>query len=50
MATARADDRFRLDAFEPAYLALHREGRLRARAEEARRALERLDERAGGRA
>jgi putative pyruvate formate lyase activating enzyme len=41
MATARADDRFRLDAFEPAYLALHREGRLAARAEEALRGLER---------
>jgi putative pyruvate formate lyase activating enzyme len=40
MAAARAHDRFRLDAFEPAYLALHRDGRLAARAEEARRALE----------
>jgi putative pyruvate formate lyase activating enzyme len=33
-------DRFRLDAFEPAYGVLHREGRLAARAETARRALE----------
>jgi len=40
MAAARAHDRFRLDAFEPAYLALLRDGRLAARAEEARRALE----------
>ncbi len=34
-------DSFRLDSFEPAYLALSRDGRLEARAEEARRALER---------
>jgi putative pyruvate formate lyase activating enzyme len=33
-------DRFRLDAFEPAYVALHREGRLADRAATARRALE----------
>jgi putative pyruvate formate lyase activating enzyme len=39
-AAARASDRFRLDAFEPAYVALHRDGRLGARASEARRALE----------
>jgi putative pyruvate formate lyase activating enzyme len=39
-AAARAPDRFRLDAFEPAYLALHRDGRLASRAEVARRALE----------
>ena len=29
MAATRGHDRFRLDAFEPAYLALHRDGRLR---------------------
>jgi putative pyruvate formate lyase activating enzyme len=41
MATAtRAVDRFRLDAFEAAYLAPHRDGRLRERVEAARRALE----------
>ncbi len=40
MAVTRGDDRFRLDAFEPAYLALHRDERLAARAEEARSALE----------
>jgi putative pyruvate formate lyase activating enzyme len=33
-------DRFRLDALEPAYLALHREGRLAERAASARGALE----------
>jgi putative pyruvate formate lyase activating enzyme len=33
-------DRFRLDVFEPAYGALHREGRLADRASTARRALE----------
>jgi putative pyruvate formate lyase activating enzyme len=33
-------DRFRLDALEPAYLVLHREGRLADRAAAARRALE----------
>ena len=38
-AGARADS-FRLDSFEPAYLALSRDGRLEARAAEARRALE----------
>jgi putative pyruvate formate lyase activating enzyme len=32
--------RFRLDAFEPAYVTLHRDGRLTQRAEAARRALE----------
>jgi len=43
MASAGAgarEDSFRLDSFEPAYLALSRDGRLEARAEEARRALE----------
>ena len=40
MATAHRPDAFRLDAFEPAYLALLRDGRLRERAEAARRALE----------
>jgi len=34
-------DRFRLDALEPAYLVLHREGRLADRAAAARRSLER---------
>jgi len=38
-AGARGDS-FRLDSFEPAYLALSRDGRLEARAAEARRALE----------
>jgi putative pyruvate formate lyase activating enzyme len=33
-------DRFRVAGLEPAYLALHRDGRLRARAEQARFALE----------
>jgi putative pyruvate formate lyase activating enzyme len=33
-------DRFRVASFEPAYLALHRDGRLRARAEHAHLALE----------
>jgi putative pyruvate formate lyase activating enzyme len=33
-------DRFRVSAFEPAYLALHRDGRLRERAAQARAALE----------
>lgn len=33
-------DRFRLDAFEPAYVVLHREGRLAERAASARRVLE----------
>ena len=33
-------DRFRLDAFEPAYLVLHREGQLAERAAAARRARE----------
>jgi putative pyruvate formate lyase activating enzyme len=35
-----APDRFRLDAVEPAYLVLHRDGRLAERAASARRALE----------
>ena len=40
MATfRRSDQRFRLDAVEPAYLALHRDGRLAGRVEEARQAL-----------
>jgi putative pyruvate formate lyase activating enzyme len=39
-ATPLPSDRFRLDAFEPAYLVLHREGVLAERAEEARRVLE----------
>lgn len=38
-AGARGDS-FRIDSFEPAYLALSRDGRLEARAREARRALE----------
>lgn len=33
-------DRFRLDAFDPAYVVLHREGRLAERAAAARRGLE----------
>jgi len=39
-ATRGREDPFRLEAFEPAYLALHRDGRLSERAEVARRALE----------
>jgi putative pyruvate formate lyase activating enzyme len=35
----RASRRFRLDAFEPAYLALHRDGRLAKRVDEARQQL-----------
>lgn len=38
-AAGRVHDRFRLEAFEPAYLALHRDGRLAARATAALAAL-----------
>lgn len=40
MAAVHRSDAFRLDAFEPAYLSLLRDGRLAERAEAARRALE----------
>jgi putative pyruvate formate lyase activating enzyme len=39
-AAGSREDRFRLDTFEPAYVALHRDGRLAGRAEAALRALE----------
>jgi hypothetical protein len=35
MSAGRAADRFRLDAFEPAYVALQRDGKLGARAASA---------------